>query len=105
MNLTSTYQCHPGHCFCCGNSTSGKILDLAGDDLSQVRRFHVYLCETCVTAAFMMLDSSKVLIDKQKLADLEGENTALSNEVSRLLDEATAMDVRLAKAMRAEVDA
>lgn len=82
-----------------------KIIDLKREDPGVIKRNAVYLCELCVTAAYQMLDPDTVLIGKQRLADLEGENTALTNEVTRLIDEATALDMRIASALRSTSDA
>lgn len=105
MHLSYGYQVAPGHCHVCGssgttlNGAPTKVIDTDRDDPSAVKRYHVYLCADCVTAAFSMLDSTKELIGKQELADLRGENTALTNEISRLMADAEAMDTRIAKAI------
>lgn len=105
MKLTYGYQVNPGHCHVCGNSHATlngvpqKVIDTDRDDPSTVKRYHIYLCGDCVTAAYQMLDSTKEFIDKQALADLRGENVALTNEISRLMADAEAMDTRIAKAI------
>lgn len=105
MKLTYGYQVAPGHCHVCGSShatLNGQpqpVIDTDRDDPSTVKRYHIYLCADCVTAMFQLLDSSKELIDKQQLADLRGENVALTNEISRLMADAEAMDTRIAKAI------
>lgn len=107
MQLASSYRLAPGCCFSCRGAGSKKIVDFNRDELvgAQGYRSAVYLCDLCITAAYQMLDPDTVLIGKQKLADLLGENTALTNEVTRLIDEATALDVRLASALRSTSDA
>lgn len=102
MNLTFNYQIAPGCCHICRSSASGKIIDTRREDSEVIKRNVVYLCELCVTAAYKMLDPSKVLIEAVKLAALEGENTALTDEVLRLRAERDAWDARIAQAIKAE---
>lgn len=107
MNLTYGYRVAPGCCFVCRNShaeqsnqgTPPKIIDFERDDPSEIKRHHVYVCESCVLAAYQMLDSTKVLVEHQLLADKDGEIVALTNEITRLMDEASLLDIRLAKAV------
>lgn len=105
MRLTYGFQINPGCCHVCRSSyaTAGggpvKVIDTDRDDLGQVKRYHVYLCENCVTAAYQMLDSTKELIGKQELADLRGENIALTNEVARLMDERDKTETMIARAV------
>lgn len=105
MRLSYGYQVAPGHCHVCGNSGATlngqpqRVIDTDRDDPSTIKRYHIYLCADCVTAAFQMLDSTKELIDKQALADLRGENTALTNEVARLMDERDRTETMIARAV------
>lgn len=105
MKLTYGYQVAPGHCHVCGssgatlNGAPPKVIDTDRDDPSTVKRYHIYLCGDCVTAAFVMLDSTSELIGKQALADLRGENVALTNEVARLMDERDRTETMIARAV------
>lgn len=105
MRLVFGYQISPGQCHVCGSSSSGKIIDTDRDDLSRVKRYHVYLCELCVTAAYKMLEPSKVFVEATKIAELEGENVSLTDEVLRLRTERDAWDTRLAQALAVNADA
>lgn len=105
MHITSQYLIHPGHCLTCGSSTPGKIIDCDSDHHGHVRRFHVYLCEACVLAAYKMLEPSKVLIETVDLARKEGEITSLTTEVLKLRAEQEAWDRRLAALVKDGADA
>jgi hypothetical protein len=105
MNVVHGYQVAPGRCHICASSEARPTIDTSADDLGHVRRWRVYICDLCVAAMFAQLHPTKAVIEKQKLADLEGELTAVSNEVTRLIDERAAWDTRLAAALRADVDA
>ena len=94
MELLYNYQIAPGCCHRCRTTKSGKIIDLRREDPDKVLRQAVYLCEDCTTAAYMLLNTPLVLVDRQVLADKDGEITALANEITRLMDEAAAMDAR-----------
>lgn len=102
MRLTFGYQIAPGCCHVCRSAKPCKIIDTSRDDPDTIKRQAVYLCEWCVTAAYQMLDPTKVLIEQQVLADKDGEIIALTNEVTRLMDEASALDIRLAKAVASQ---
>lgn len=105
MRLVFNFQVSPGQCHVCGSSKSGKIIDTDRDDLSRVKRYHVYLCELCVTAAYKMLEPTKTLVEATKIAELEGENVALTDEVLRLRTERDAWDTRIAQALVTNADA
>jgi len=106
MELLYNYQIAPGCCHRCRTTKPGKIIDLRREDPAQVLRQAVYLCEDCITAAYMLLNTPLVLVDRQVLADKDGEITALANEITRLMDEAAAMDARLVRAIASQgVDA
>ena len=101
MQLTYGFQVHPGHCHVCHTSQQGmKVIDTSADDLAQVRRYRVYVCEQCVRAMAKLVDPTKVVMEQEAVDNLVGENTALTNEVARLIAEAAALDTRLAKAMQ-----
>lgn len=102
MDLIYSYRLAPGCCHVCRSATAGKIIDTHREDTEVIKRNVVYLCELCVTAAYKMLEPTKVLIEAVKLAALEGENTALTDEVLRLRAERDAWDARIALAIKAE---
>lgn len=105
MQLLTEYKFPPGCCFSCRMARPGKVVLLQQQDPNTIKRNMVYLCWQCVTAMWDMLEPDKVLVPKQKIADLEGENIALTNEVTRLIDEATSWEIKLAQALRSTADA
>lgn len=102
MDLIHSYRLAPGCCHVCRSAQPGKIIDTHREDGEQIKRNVVYVCELCVSAMYKMLEPSKVLVEAVKLAELEGENTALTDEVLRLRAERDAWDARIAQAVRAE---
>jgi len=105
MQLAYNYNVSPGCCFSCRSATPGKIIDLNREDPASIKRNNVYLCSLCTTAAYKMLEPSQVLVESAKLAELEGEIVALTDEILRLRVERDAWDARIAQAVAANVDA
>lgn len=102
MNLTFGYQLHPGQCISCGSSDpTRKVIDWSVEDLAHIRRSHVYTCELCVAAAYAKLEPTKVLIEAADLAAKDGQIMSLTSEVARLMEEADAMNSRIARAVAA----
>lgn len=95
MRLTHGYQINPGCCFSCRSSKTEPVIDMERDDPAVVRRSHVYICQSCIVAAFDLLDITKVFVPKDTLIEKDRQIGALTDECARLTQEADIINARL----------
>ena len=92
MDVRYGFQQFPNRCFTCAGSDPQQVNIDAGDiPEDRLKRYHVYICSTCVVAMAKMLSPlvGKTLIDNPVLAELE-EAVATSVEQSRRAQSAEA---------------
>ena len=61
MDVTVGYRVAPAQCYCCGSGDQTRVTLDIGDHPGVVRRFRVYLCDLCVTAAAKKVSDAKGL--------------------------------------------
>jgi len=90
VDVTVGYRVAPAQCYCCGSGDQTRVTLDIGDHPGVVRRFRVYLCDLCVTAA------------AKKVADYRGIPWLSDPEARELLALATQTSDWQARAEAAE---